>query len=65
MMDLKGTIILIENPEACSWKSFHEPHYNYLLHTTCFHDFLFTHIFFHEQLVLLSHTHSPCLPKKN
>jgi hypothetical protein len=53
MMDIKGITILVENPHACSWKSFHESHYNYLLHTTSFH----------EQLVFLSHIHSP-LPKK-
>ncbi len=49
MMDLRGTIILIKNPKANSWKSFHELHYNYLLHTTSFHALLFAHIFLHEQ----------------
>jgi hypothetical protein len=36
-VDLKETTILNKNPEACSWKSFHELHYNYFLHTTSFH----------------------------
>jgi hypothetical protein len=44
-VNLKRTIILNKNPKACSRKSFHELHYNYLLHTTSFHA-LFLHTFF-------------------
>ncbi len=43
-MDLRGNFILNNNLDACSWKSFHELHYNYLLHITFFHAF-FLHIF--------------------
>ncbi len=48
-MDLKGKIILVNNPEACSWKSFYELHYDYLLHIISFRVFLFAHVFFHDQ----------------
>ncbi len=46
MVDLRRTTILIMNPKACSWKYFHELHYNYLLRTNSFHALLFAHIFF-------------------
>jgi hypothetical protein len=47
-MNLRGTI-LVKNLEAHSWKSFHELHDYYLLHTIFFHALLFAHICFHEE----------------
>jgi hypothetical protein len=38
-LNLRKKTILNNNLKVCSWKSFHELHDNYLLHTTSFHVF--------------------------
>jgi hypothetical protein len=68
-IDLRGKIILVKNLEVCSWKSFHELHYNYLhtipsvffyLHTFSSMNNISSHITTSFPLK----THSPSLPKK-
>jgi hypothetical protein len=44
-MDLRGTTILNKNPEALSWKSFHEFHFKYY-YTQLPSMLLFAHLFF-------------------
>jgi hypothetical protein len=63
MVDLRGTTILNKNLEACSWKSFHELYYNYLLHmisfhALCLHTFFFTNNIFSHIRTNSSLTHS-------
>ncbi len=58
MMDIKRTTILIKNLKVYSWKSFHKLHYDFCLHTICFHEqHFFTHniqFSFHTLIFLLS-----------
>ncbi len=70
-VDLRTKTILIKNPGALSWKSFHELYYNYLLHITSLHGFSL-HNFFpmnntfsHIRTKNFAHTHSPPPPLKN
>jgi hypothetical protein len=70
-VDLRAIIILIKNPGASLWKSFHELYYNYLLHITflhgfCLHTFFFpmNNTFRHIRIKKISHTHSHLSPSK-
>jgi len=61
IMDMRATTILIKNPRAWSWKSFHELYYNYLLHITffygfCLHTFFPWTTLFHTKELRISHT---------